>query len=259
MNKSDLPESVDAQAKDAAKPVDHARRRLNKVALSTPVIASLAARPALACSVSGFMSGNTSPGRKDPRCDGYGCTPGFWKNNPEAWRVYSPGECSTWNNGGKCQAWTSAGGATLADILPNTCSNPFTRVSPGEYLLDILLKAIGGNGNNISTEYADVCHYIAAILNAAASEVSYGSSVDDIQAGLCKATSEIPNQVNYYTTTLLAKLNERGCVFDAHGNCERNFVAHSTATGEPNGCIPACPAGQTYNPLTLQCEATTAP
>lgn len=252
MNKSDLPESIDLQAKEAAQPVNHARRRLNKVALATPVIASLAARPALACSVSGFMSGNTSPGRKDPRCDGYGCTPGFWKNNPEAWRVYSPGQCSQFSGGNRCQAWTSAGGATLANILPATCSNPFSQVGPGEYLLDILLKAIGGNGNNISTEYADVCHYIAAILNAAASEVSYGSSVAEIQAGLCKAADE--GKVNYYTTTLLAGLNERGCVFDAHGDCEKNFVAHSSG-----GCIPACPSGQTYNPITLQCEATTAP
>lgn len=251
MNKSDLPESIDPQAKETTKPVDHTRRRLNKVALATPVIASLAARPALACSVSGFMSGNTSPGREDPRCDGYGCTPGFWKNNPEVWRVYSAGQCSSQNPGnGKCQAWTS-GGATLADIL--TCSNPFTQVEPSDYLLDIMLKAVGGGGQ-ITSQYADVCHYIAAILNAAASEVSYGSSVADIQAGLCKAANAIPNQVNYYTTVLLARLNERGCVFDAHGNCESNFVAHSSG-----GCIPACPAGQTYNELTLRCEATTTP
>lgn len=251
MNKSDQPESTDnPQAKAPAEPLNHARRRLSKVALATPVIASLAARPALACSVSGFMSGNTSPGREDPRCEGYGCTPGFWKNNPEAWRVYSPGNCSQWNGGGKCQAWTSASGTRLSDIL--TCGNPFIRVNPSEYLLDIMLKAIGGNGNNISTEYADVCHYIAAILNAAASEVSYGSSVAEIQAGLCKAATD--GKVNYYTTVLLAGLNERGCVFNAHGDCEQNFVAHSSG-----GCIPACPAGQTYNELTLRCEATTTP
>jgi len=252
MNKSDLPESThNPQANTPAEPLNRARRRLSKVALATPIIASLAARPALACSVSGFMSGNTSPGREDPRCEGYGCTPGFWKNNPEAWRVYSPGDCSKWNVGGKCQAWTS-GGTTLADIL--TCSNPFTQVSSSDYLLDIMLKAIGGNGNSIKSEYADVCHYIAAILNAAASEVSYGSSVAEIQAGLCKATSATPNQVNYYTTVLLAGLNERGCVFNAHGVCEDKFVAHSSG-----GCIPVCPSGQTYNPLTLQCEANTTP
>jgi hypothetical protein len=250
MNKSDQPESTDnPQVKAPTEPLNHARRRLSKVALAAPVIASLAARPALACSVSGFMSGNTSPGREDPRCEGYGCTPGFWKNNPEAWRVYSPGHCSSHNPGnGKCQAWTS-GGTTLKDIL--TCSNPFTQVDLSDYLLDIMVKAIDGGGR-ITTQYADVCHYIAAILNAAASEVSYGSSVAEIQAGLCKAVTD--GKVNYYTTVLLAGLNDRGCVFDAHGNCEKNFVAHSSG-----GCIPACPAGQTYNPLTLQCEANTTP
>jgi len=246
MNKSDLPESTDPQTNVAAKPVNPARRRLNKAALATPVIASLAARPALACSVSGFMSGNTSSGREDPRCDGYGCTPGFWKNNPEAWKSYSPGTCSHHNGGGMCQAWTS-GGAKLSDIL--TCSNPFTQVGSNEYLLDIMLKAIG-SGDSITTQYADVCHYIAAILNAAASEASYGSSVAEIQAGLCKAVTE--GKVNYYTTVLLAGLNDRGCVFDAHGNCEKNFVAHSSG-----GCIPVCPSGKTYNPLTLTCESIT--
>ena len=248
MNKSDFPEITNLRDGMKSERVDHSRRRLSRAALVTPVVASLAARPALAstqpCSVSGFMSGNTSPGRTPYTCTGYGCTPGFWKNNPEAWRVYSPGTCATRNGGGWCQQWTP-GGARLSDIL-GTCSNPFTMVGSSEFLLDILLKG-AGNGNSIKTEYADVCHYIAAILNAAASPDSYGSTVDEIQKGLCRAADQ--GQVNYFTTVLLAKLNERGCMFNAHGDCETRFVKNTA-----DQCIPACPSGTSWNSTTMKCE-----
>lgn len=226
-------------------PVSQGRRRLSKAALAAPVVASLAARPALACSVSGFLSGNTSPGRTPYTCEGYGCTPGFWKNNPEAWfrtGIYSAGHCKTLLKSGICKEWV-IGGTTLADILPTTCSNPFA-VGSGEYLLHILLKSVSGD---VVTEYADLCHYIAAILNAA-STPAYGSTVKEIQDGLCKASAS--GQVNYYTTVLLARLNERGCVYDAKGACEKGFVLNN---GTPPQCIPACPTGYTFDPNSAQC------
>ncbi|MEW6677037.1 MAG: hypothetical protein AB1421_03870 [Pseudomonadota bacterium] len=232
-----------------ATPVNQERRRLSKVVLATPVVATLAARPALACSVSGFMSGNASPGN-DPRCDGYGCTPGFWKNNPEVWALrtpYSAGTCKETTPSGNCKEW-EIGGTKLGDIL--TCPNPFAGVSAGDYLLDILTKGVGNGG--LTTSYADVCHYIAAILNAAASKDSYGSDVGEIQAALCKAITE--GKVNYFTTTLLAGLNERGCMFDAHGNCENNFVL----TADQSTCIPACPSGQAWDAASMSCK-TIAP
>ncbi|MEW5769106.1 MAG: hypothetical protein AB1831_01960 [Pseudomonadota bacterium] len=247
MNQPDPREAPGANA-PKAEPVNQGRRRLSKVALATPVVASLAARPALACSVSGFMSGNTSPGHKDPRCEGYGCTPGFWKNNPEVWALrtsYSAGTCKKANPSGNCQEW-EIGGTKLGDIL--TCANPFTQVSSSDYLLAIFTKGLD-NGGNPTTDYADVCHYIAAILNAAASEASYGSSVAEVQAALCKAVTE--GKVNYFTTTLLAGLNERGCMFDAHGNCETNFVLSGGT------CIPACPTGQSWDATTMSCKVIT--
>lgn len=231
--------------------INKGRRRLSKAALATPVIASLAARPAMACSVSGFISGNASPGRKPPTCEGYGCTPGFWKNNPEVWPrtgIYSAGHCDEYLNSGNCKEWT-IGGTTLGDIL--TCTNPFL-VGSSNYLLDILLKGVG-NGNQITSGYADVCHYIAAILNAA-STPAYGSSVAEVQQGLCKAAEM--GKVNYYTTVLLAKLNERGCVYDAHGECEKGFVLNNAT---PRQCIPACPVGYEFDPVSVKCVPKTTP
>jgi hypothetical protein len=251
MNKPELPESSNIQVTEN-KPVDQGRRRLSKAALAAPVIATLAARPALACSVSGFMSGNTSPGHQDPRCDGYGCTPGFWKNNTKAWKVYSPGKCAEWQ-GPHCKQWDGGQpGTTLQEILPSTCvgygGTYFTQVSATDTLMNIFNKGVGGGGK-VTTEYADVCHYIAAILNAAASSTSYGSAVAEIQAGLCKAAQE--GKINYYTTVLLAGLNERGCMFDAWGNCEKNFTRDPTGTT----CIPVCPTGTHWDSINMKCVA----
>lgn len=244
MNKPDLPESADVRENPETESVNTGRRRLGKAALATPVIASLAARPALACSVSGFMSGNASPGREDPRCDGYGCTPGFWKNNVKAWKYtpYSPGTCGQWKNG-VCKQWTIEG-TKLAAILPPSCSTPFDGYK-NYYLLELLNLGIKSGGGST---HAQIAHYIAAILNAAASQASYGSSVADVQAGLCKAAAD--GKVNYYTTTLLAGLNERGCMFNAHGNCESDFVLDDAS----KTCIPACPTGQIWNSVTMRCE-----
>lgn len=233
--------------------ISQGRRRLGKAALASPVIASLAIRPAMACSVSGFISGNTSPGRTPPTCSGYGCTPGFWKNNPEAWfrtGIYSAGYCKKLLSSGICKEWV-IGGTTLAQILPTSCQNPFS-VSSSEYLLAILIQAVDGD---TPTQYADLCHYIAAILNAA-STPAYGSTVEEIQQGLCKAITS--GQIDYYTTVLLANLNERGCVYDAKGACEKGFVLNSAT---PAQCIPACPAGYKFDPETMKCipdSATTS-
>lgn len=225
--------------------INKGRRRLSKAALATPVIASLAARPAMACSVSGFISGNTSPGRQPPTCEGYGCTPGYWKNHPAVWSMVTPynaGYCSKWQNKNFCSEWT-VGGTTLGNILPTTCANPFG-FSTNTYLLDILNKGVTGDD---VTQYADLCHYIAAILNAASS-IAYGSTVEEIQNGLCIAAGK--GEVNWYTTVLLAGLNERGCMYDAHGGCEKDFVLN---TATPPQCIPACPVGYEFDSVSMKC------
>lgn len=248
MDERRAPVSQNNTVERLARPsVNQGRRRLGKLALATPVLVSLPARGTQACSVSGFISGNQSPGRGDYTCAGYGCTPGFWKNQPDVWfrtGVYSSGHCARFGNGGKCDEW-QVGGTTLAQIL--TCTNPFG-VSSGDYLLDILLKGVG-NGNDLTNGYADVCHYIAAILNAA-STPAYGSTVAEIQQGLCIASQRVPSEVNYYTTVLLARLNERGCMYDAHGSCTQGFVFN---TASPKQCIPACPQGQHFDPVSVRC------
>lgn len=244
----------DANDLGTTPPANRMRRRLGKAALATPVLASLAARPAMACSISGFLSGNTSPGRTPPSCGGYGCTPGFWKNNPQVWTKsglygYNAGGCSNDSSFSTCNATWMIGGTKLGDILPADCYNDavlaFSSVAtPDKYMLEVFLDGL--RGGNVTSNYAFVCHYMAAILNAATGSASYGSTVEEVKSGLCKAI-ELGKTEEY--KNILAGLNERGCMFDAHGNCADGFVSG----GDPLTCIPACKNGYIYDQVAKAC------
>jgi len=216
---------------------DQSRRRLTKAALTLPVVASLTPRAAFGCSVSGFLSGNVSENHGPHTCEGDGCTPGFWKNNVEAWPLgISPGSCSiTHPSSGKCTQWNpavTAGAARISSLEPASCSSDFASFV-GDYgydydntsLMEILLKEVSGNGNTNSI----LAHYIAAILNSTSSQITYGTSVPEIQEAFCKALSEDKLEE---LKDILDILNNRGCFLNAHGNCETGFVLYDGA------CIP---------------------
>ena len=237
------------------------RRKITKAALASPVVASLSTTPVFGCSISGFLSGNTSENHKPPTCGGNGCTPGFWKTRLDAWAQagYSPGTCKpgTYDaNNGKCGEWDVSSGDTIAKMLTNMPCGAFDVSFFGETgkdgyvytndttILNILLKSIKGGGNTNSL----LAHYIAAIFNASANPAIYGSSVQDIKAGLCKAYDE--NKMIEFKDILDA-LNNRGCFLDASGDCVDAFVS-------PDGtsCIPACEAHQYYDTDLKQCVDT---
>jgi len=240
--------------KNIEKPVtggdtDQTRRTLTKAALTLPITASLAPRAAFGCSVSGFLSGNVSENHGPHTCEGNGCTPGFWKNNVEAWPLhsFSPGVCGTYNtNEGNgqvtCSQWNPSitGGATaISSMAPESCADDFASFVGGygyDYLttsiMEILLKEVKGSGNTNSI----LAHYIAAILNSASSQIVYGTSIAEIKEAFCKAYSE--NKLEEFKD-ILDVLNNRGCFLDAHGNCEEGFVLYDRA------CIPASTCTQT--------------
>lgn len=231
-------------------PVNRIRRRLGKAALATPVIASLAARPAMACSMSGFLSGNTSPGRTPYSCGTNGCTPGFWKNNPQVWKKtpYSAGYCADGLSAVECdKAWV-VDGTTLLQILdPNFGNSPFAAApNSSEFLLQILLNGVKGGGFK-DNNYAFVCHYIAAVLNASSAESLYGSSAQQIISGLWLARQS--GKLTEYKDILVG-LNERNCMFDAHGNFADGFVSNGTTAAAG---IPACKRGFHYDFVTKVC------
>lgn len=77
--------------------IDATRRRLAKAGLAAPaVLGVLASRPVLGappyhCTISGIISGNLSrPKGQTDECGKLGNSPGYWKNNTEAWRGINP-------------------------------------------------------------------------------------------------------------------------------------------------------------------------
>jgi hypothetical protein len=236
---------------------NHTRRRLTKAALSLPVITSLAPRVAFGigpCSISGFLSGNVSPSQTIPyNCTSGtgGCTPGFWKNNITAWpAVVSPGTCTEFKANGKCKTWDSTvatGNATaISALAPPACSGEFSTFLSGagytdtDSILEVLLRLEGlGFMNSI------LAHFIAAIFNSLSSPTVYGSSVQDIQDGWCKAYAE--GKLEEYKD-ILDTLNNRGCFLNAHGECNTGFVLYQGA------CIPTTECSS-INPSTGECES----
>jgi len=101
------------------------RRRFGKAGLAAPVMMTLASRPVWGtsqlCSLSGdIFSGNISD--HDHTCsEGFGCTPGFWRNNTDAWPPtgFSPGRCLERHElDGTCKTWDAFGEGTLfADVF----------------------------------------------------------------------------------------------------------------------------------------------
>lgn len=247
MSKHESPLSTHTVGDETPKqPVNLGRRRLSRAALATPVIATLAARPAMACSVSGFISGNTSPGHGDYQCSGYGCTPGFWKGHPDIWirvtnGLVSGGQLITINpctsQPKDCTYWSSSGGTTLVNVLGGF--NPFG-VDSTKPLLDLLEENSG----------QPVYHFIAAWLNATASAVSYGSTPEEVIQGLVKAKDL--GKVHEYGQ-LLDSLNNRGCMFDAHGDCAAEGDLQFIYSQDLRTCIPKCKSGYKFDPVSMQC------
>lgn len=199
------------------------RRRFTQAGLAVPVIMSLAGRPVWgtqgACSLSGdIFSANVS--NIDHECTpGYGCTPGYWKNNYMGWNTtgYSPGECLEWEGrSGKCKKLDATVGTTFYFVFGYSplCSGVTT-------MMEVLQECNG------SLDW----HAVGAALNAASSSIAYGASLQDVVRAYAMArkglvTPEVLKDV-------FDNMNNRGCPINAHGECEDGYTKNQT--GE---CIP---------------------
>lgn len=230
--------------------VDKSKRGFTTAAMASPVLMSLLSKPAwsqAACSISGLTSGNvSSPGGEPGPCDGMGCTPGYWKNNPEAWFIntpYSPGTCAAYQ-GQSCKEWTSGTGDIFLTVFG--CA-PLIGEAATTTLMDILQLAVKDSGNVVSdVNHAMQAHWVAALLNASAAPLAYGSDAQQIIDVVCAAAYGTPvNGVIISVEQLHATLelmNERGCLMNAHGFCEENQV-----NNQEGQCIPACPGNTRFD------------
>lgn len=240
------------------KTVDTSRRRFAAASMAAPIIATLVSRPVWgsSCSPTGFHSGNLSD-NKDDECRGNGCTPGFWKTHPDLWPNESPacgifasGMCKTFNNGGQCTEWNSSGGTAWQTVFsfPAAIQGIYDNGGLQVTLLEVMLHHnLAGNRGTYEN------HVVAALLNACFAPDTYGATVQEVidiveMVELPQGPQNPLGKTWEDAFALFAGMNEAGnCFFDAHGNCEQQFVLMD------GQCIPACPDGYYYDPEALAC------
>lgn len=227
----DQPPSADSGALRGLELLNPSRRRLTQAGLAAPLLVSLAARPVWGstgrCSLSGdILSGNLSNPEKDYTCTvGQGCTPGFWRNNVEAWDCtgYSPGRCQSFDENGSCTTWSGDFPATTFLVVFDY--SPLCAPS-GASLMDVLHLCKGADLD---------WHAVAAVLNAACSSIDYGATVEDVKEAYRKAREgEVDSAL---LKDVFDNMNNRGCPIDRFGRCEDGFVL---VEGQ---CIPYEPSG----------------
>lgn len=178
------------------------RRRFAKLALGTPVLATLASRPVLAAGqqcLSNMMSGNTSPGHTDYVCM-KGSSPGAWGQpggtvssytTLGAWTAigliygtYNPQQYCPSNKNPNVQHHDCyGGGSTLANVpgALNKDSLPSTTL-----LVDLLCEPQLGQ----STRHL-VCAYMNAQLSALGNGFKYILTTQQV-LGLAGGTTALP-------------------------------------------------------------------
>jgi hypothetical protein len=164
--------------------VDQSRRKLTGAAIGVSAVFTLASRPVWAnqCTISGMASGNLSA----PKVTCEGCTPGYWKQQQhlDSW---APTGCKTTDK------FNTVFGVT--QYVKNN-GTPYT-------LLEVM-QHCSGNGDPVSTNLG--FHAVAALLNAAHPNVSYGYTAGEIIT-LFQNNLNRPAELK----DSLAMLNERGC------------------------------------------------
>lgn len=227
--------------------VDGKRRAFTAASLGSPVLISMLSRPAFgqtACSISGLMSGNvSSPGGVPAPCaaGGFGCTPGFWKNNPLRWKetVFRAGSCVKSANG-VCLEYNLAGGTTLASVLGFT--PPL--VQPDATMMEVLMLTVKGSDGGVN--HAGLAHWVAALLNASAFPLEYGSSVADVVGAIKAAYIDgMIGLADLHAT--LQTMNERGCPLDAGAAACPSQGNIDYVCNEQDDCIPICGIGERFD------------
>jgi len=247
MSNSEKPGSTQKNISSEAEQAASRRRFIKRAVGTSPVVLSLASRPAwgLNCSLSGLMSAtHASHHDMNTPCEnwGSGCTPGFWKSNPKAWKVfngtYVPGNVlscpsptsyddddshhTSWkkhkkSDGDGCflltlgsKKYSVRKGASDWDDTGTTFSAIFGAGYSSKTLMQVL-----------HTEQGSVnFHACAAVLNSIAFPGEYGYSASDVveayqaimDGGDSQQISNLHDTLDY--------LNNRGCPINAHGEFE---------------------------------------
>jgi hypothetical protein len=121
-----------------------------------------------------------------PPGDGEGCTPGFWKNHPEAW-----------------EGTGFAIDQTLGDVFDPAGLGAFADVT----LLDAL--SLRGGSTVAGAKQILLRHAVAALLNSAS--LDFGMSTAEVIAMVDEALASNDREEILAAADVLAALNEAGC------------------------------------------------
>jgi hypothetical protein len=115
-----------------------------------------------------------------------GCTPGFWKNHPEAWEGFSPDQ-------------------TLDEV--------FDAAGLGSLGSTTLLDALSFNGGDSVEEAKQILlrHAVAALLNSAHSGVDFGMTTAEVISLVDDALASDDRDEILAAKDIVAGLNERDC------------------------------------------------
>ena len=253
-NMNSTTESPKAGCSDCGvKATDHSRRKFTQAAFTAPVLASLISAPAwgTACSISGLRSTNLS-GHNHEECDGSGCTPGFWSQNLDAWKLhpYAPGSCDEYKGNGDCKQWNTTIGAStfksaFGDDFPLSPIDPDTGM---DYtLIDVML-----DHENWGSEGTYYFHLVAALFNAIVAPDLYGSTEADVIALFQDVRDGL---IDYHDAlATLDKMNNAGtCFIDAHGNFLEDDGLRTVEDPNSAKTIPACKEGFSWNHGLQKC------
>jgi len=208
------------------------RRKFIKTAVSTsPVILSLANRPVWGqnCSLSGMLSATHASHHdlNDP-CQqvglGQGCTPGFWKENPKAWKQTGlrPGNCL--DDEEEYVDYDGHKRKTESDYytvngcrVKNGCKNydntgtTFSEVFGGGYYSETLMQVLQQYPGSLEF------HAVGAYLNCFVFPEGYGYSASYIVEVYQQVVDSGDGNLIAAMHDTLDFLNNRGCPINAHG------------------------------------------
>ena len=223
---------VDQPVSDStSKTVDGSRRRLLKgAATAAPVVMAVTSMPVWGnnCSLSGILSGPNSGGQDVYQCQG--CTPGFWKTNPNVWPGETPGGVTDGiydDTSGTCSKTETGKGNYTCKYWDNT-GTKFDEVFGGGAAASLglfdddnlpmsLMQALWAEKSKTHANGALGAHLVAAYFNAWSFPANFGYTKDQVANWLTNPPPELADSSYATLKDFVVQWNEVGCPLSANG------------------------------------------
>lgn len=210
---------------------DESKRRLLKGAITAaPVVMAVTSMPVWGnnCSLSGILSGPNSGGQDTYQCQG--CTPGFWKTNPNVWPGEHPGgstvgfynedsgTCSKTEGGqgnSTCKNWDNTG--TKFDTIFGGGAAASLGLFDEDNLPMSLMQVMWAEKSKTHANGALGAHLVAAYFNAWSFPANFGYTKEQVALWLSNPPPELADSSFTTLKEFVVQWNEVGCPLSANG------------------------------------------